>query len=236
MTGFEITISIILMLMLCRHEASAGACVDRSSGSVARYTNDFPSHEHFPHRVITDGHSDVVGPLDNRYSQEQPLQYIPDGQSLGQPSTSASEPQNPSENFEEVLANLRKEIWRHGNALFKENPAVGIKKKQHAYLTRELEPIVSKAVPSISIEEFRKIPAAIEVVMKSRYEYKKEHHMPTILFQKNCIICLYYFVDGDTTRVLPCGHQYHVKCIDRWLEEEEKCPCCLMSVWTDKDA
>lgn len=32
-----------------------------------------------------------------------------------------------------------------------------------------------------------------------------------------CVICMDTFVNGDRLRVLPCGHSFHVGCIDRWL-------------------
>jgi len=32
-----------------------------------------------------------------------------------------------------------------------------------------------------------------------------------------CVICLDEFTSGQMIRALPCCHEYHAKCIDRWL-------------------
>lgn len=43
----------------------------------------------------------------------------------------------------------------------------------------------------------------------------------------DCVICLAEFADGDAIRVLPpCGHGFHVACIDKWLELNTSCPSC----------
>ena len=49
-----------------------------------------------------------------------------------------------------------------------------------------------------------------------------------------CVICLERFVYGDRLRVLPCGHSFHMGCIDRWLSGSASfdechtagCPTC----------
>ncbi|KAJ1570013.1 hypothetical protein HK096_005907, partial [Nowakowskiella sp. JEL0078] len=42
-----------------------------------------------------------------------------------------------------------------------------------------------------------------------------------------CIICLDDFVDGIEVRVLPCRHEFHIPCIDKWLLHRKRtCPIC----------
>jgi hypothetical protein len=35
---------------------------------------------------------------------------------------------------------------------------------------------------------------------------------------------------GDQLRVLPCWHNFHVACIDKWLEINRTCPTCKTSI------
>ncbi|CAI9287435.1 unnamed protein product [Lactuca saligna] len=46
-----------------------------------------------------------------------------------------------------------------------------------------------------------------------------------------CSICLGDFVNGEKVRVLPeCNHEFHVKCVDKWLNEHASCPNCRRSL------
>lgn len=46
-----------------------------------------------------------------------------------------------------------------------------------------------------------------------------------------CVICLCKFEDNDNIRLLPCNHNFHVVCIDKWLiEYNYKCPVCRKEV------
>lgn len=45
-----------------------------------------------------------------------------------------------------------------------------------------------------------------------------------------CSICLSGFADGTLLRRLPCGHEFHRQCIDRWLRRNKRCPLCMASI------
>lgn len=47
-----------------------------------------------------------------------------------------------------------------------------------------------------------------------------------------CCICLDEMETNERVRKLPCKHNYHVKCIDKWLKQNKCCPMCK----TDIDA
>ena len=46
----------------------------------------------------------------------------------------------------------------------------------------------------------------------------------------SCAICLGSFEAGDSTRLLPCKHQFHVGCIDHWLIVNATCPNCRQPI------
>lgn len=35
--------------------------------------------------------------------------------------------------------------------------------------------------------------------------------------QTSCVICICDFEPRQTLRVLPCSHEFHAKCVDKWL-------------------
>ena len=42
-----------------------------------------------------------------------------------------------------------------------------------------------------------------------------------------CMVCLSDFEEGDELRLMPgCGHAFHVKCVDPWLQQNHTCPTC----------
>lgn len=49
---------------------------------------------------------------------------------------------------------------------------------------------------------------------------------------KTCSVCINEYVVGSKLRQLPCTHEFHFHCIDRWLSENSTCPICRQSVVT----
>jgi len=47
---------------------------------------------------------------------------------------------------------------------------------------------------------------------------------------KTCSVCITEYAQGHKLRKLPCQHEYHVHCIDRWLSENSTCPICRRAV------
>ncbi|KAL8181221.1 UNVERIFIED_CONTAM: hypothetical protein K2H54_049953 [Gekko kuhli] len=47
---------------------------------------------------------------------------------------------------------------------------------------------------------------------------------------KTCSICIMGYTEENKLRKLPCSHEYHVHCIDRWLSENSTCPICRRAV------
>lgn len=51
-----------------------------------------------------------------------------------------------------------------------------------------------------------------------------------------CTVCLRsgeltHYTPRRYIKRLPCGHMYHVRCIDRWLLQNVSCPLCRESVY-----
>eukprot|EP00931_Biecheleriopsis_adriatica_P006709 TRINITY_DN108072_c0_g1_i1.p1 TRINITY_DN108072_c0_g1~~TRINITY_DN108072_c0_g1_i1.p1 ORF type:complete len:337 (+),score=58.30 TRINITY_DN108072_c0_g1_i1:70-1080(+) len=46
----------------------------------------------------------------------------------------------------------------------------------------------------------------------------------------SCSICLGDFDDGALLRRLPCGHEFHRGCVDRWLKRNKRCPLCMHAI------
>lgn len=53
--------------------------------------------------------------------------------------------------------------------------------------------------------------------------------------QSFCVVCISDFADSDLLRLLPCGHKFHVKCVDKWLHRSTSCPICRRQVRSDED-
>ena len=54
--------------------------------------------------------------------------------------------------------------------------------------------------------------------------YNKQTVSPLHITSFTCCICL--DDDLENTKTLLCGHMFHQKCIEEWLQKEESCPLC----------
>jgi len=59
----------------------------------------------------------------------------------------------------------------------------------------------------------------------------KHHRMPDTAERADddaqCYICLSEYEEGDKIRILPCHHEFHLPCVDKWLKEiHGVCPLC----------
>ncbi|XP_073220733.1 uncharacterized protein [Cicer arietinum] len=84
--------------------------------------------------------------------------------------------------------------------------------------------VVLSSRPSVS--SIGSVPAPAEVVESLPVKlYTKSHKHQEEPVQ--CYICLVEYEDGDSMRVLPCHHEFHTTCIDKWLKEIHRvCPLC----------
>ncbi|CAB3231874.1 unnamed protein product [Arctia plantaginis] len=44
--------------------------------------------------------------------------------------------------------------------------------------------------------------------------------------QQSCVVCMCEFEARQHLRVLPCAHEFHAKCVDKWLRSNRTCPIC----------
>ncbi|XP_010275185.1 PREDICTED: uncharacterized protein LOC104610322 isoform X2 [Nelumbo nucifera] len=85
--------------------------------------------------------------------------------------------------------------------------------------------VVLSSRPSVS--SIGSVPAPKEVVesIPVKIYMKSQKHLNEEAAQ--CYICLVEYEEGDSMRILPCHHEFHQTCIDKWLKEIHRvCPLC----------
>ncbi|CAA0819951.1 RING/U-box superfamily protein [Striga hermonthica] len=71
------------------------------------------------------------------------------------------------------------------------------------------------------------LPAQESVVNSFPVKTHRKTEMKSADDVSQCYICLAEYEDGDEIRVLPCLHEYHMSCVDKWLKEiHGVCPLC----------
>merc|ERR1712039_391417 len=87
-------------------------------------------------------------------------------------------------------------------------------------LEASMEDEVRPAVPGVDTEVVDRVTSVIE--------YKCTG------FPDNevCQICRDTYSDGDTLRLLPCLHRFHIACVEKWLVLSGVCPVCKHKIAT----
>lgn len=47
--------------------------------------------------------------------------------------------------------------------------------------------------------------------------------------QTSCVVCMCDFEARQTLRVLPCSHEFHSRCVDKWLRVNIIINCFLIN-------
>uniref|UniRef100_A0A2K6RHH6 Ring finger protein 44 n=1 Tax=Rhinopithecus roxellana TaxID=61622 RepID=A0A2K6RHH6_RHIRO len=55
------------------------------------------------------------------------------------------------------------------------------------------------------------------------YRFNPDSHQSE---QTLCVVCFSDFETRQLLRVLPCNHEFHTKCVDKWLKANRTCPIC----------
>ncbi|TVT99605.1 hypothetical protein EJB05_55035, partial [Eragrostis curvula] len=78
---------------------------------------------------------------------------------------------------------------------------------------------------------FRGVPASVKAILSLREPTVGE----AAGLQDDCPVCLDEFKEGDTLRVMPCSHCFHIRCIYKWLRASGVCPCCRFKLPTEDE-
>ncbi|KAK9120337.1 hypothetical protein Syun_017954 [Stephania yunnanensis] len=85
--------------------------------------------------------------------------------------------------------------------------------------------VVLSTRPSVS--SIGSVPAPKEVVESMPVKTYSKLHKDYNEDAAQCYICLVEYEEGDSMRILPCHHEFHRACVDKWLKEIHRvCPLC----------
>ncbi|XP_076919056.1 uncharacterized protein LOC143579713 [Bidens hawaiensis] len=84
---------------------------------------------------------------------------------------------------------------------------------------------VSSSRPALS--SIGSVPTSTEVVEALPIKLYRKLSKHVNKDDAQCYICLVEYEDGDEVRVLPCHHEFHRLCVDKWLKEIHRiCSLC----------
>ena len=82
----------------------------------------------------------------------------------------------------------------------------------------------TKLVLDVENKDIELIINALEKQVAIKPKDITPHYMDSKVYE--CPICKEMYQEDEVIKELYCGHIYHTQCIERWLQQEKKCPCC----------
>ena len=89
---------------------------------------------------------------------------------------------------------------------------------------------------NFGLELLDTIPMPTDHISKEKYatftsrRFKKADALKGF-HQDNCVICAEKFKSNQKIPILPCGHDFHWKCLEKWVTKQKKsCPICKAGV------
>jgi len=64
----------------------------------------------------------------------------------------------------------------------------------------------------------------LDIEQLPSYQYEDDDSVSSE--QKRCVVCISDFEKNENLRILPCTHEFHSKCVDKWLKSNPTCPIC----------
>jgi len=79
------------------------------------------------------------------------------------------------------------------------------------------------------------LPENREVILAQIKEHIILANPQEIIGSEECVICLDDYDYDNNVGKLICNHNYHTKCIEKWLVNKPICPLCNYNILTDNE-
>ncbi|AQK75834.1 uncharacterized isoform X4 [Zea mays] len=140
--------------------------------------------------------------------------------------------------FEELGESRYFHRRRHGSIRIREHRRAVFDSESSARASISRIVMLTEALFEV-LDEIHRQPASLSLSMVSVQapesvvdslpckSYKKLETPQCSDDMEQCHICLTEYEDGDQIRTLPCKHEFHLQCVDKWLKEIHRvCPLC----------
>lgn len=67
------------------------------------------------------------------------------------------------------------------------------------------------------------------------YVWKNETTPPLKQNIVQCVVCICDLEEDELIRVLPCKHEFHAGCVDKWLKDNRTCPICRHEIDSEEE-